>query len=558
MNLISYLYRQSWRLLALATFCGVVSGLCGAGVVGLINKGVTGGMELWLSGLLFFGLCIVQLATKSFSEIALLRSTQDAIYSMRMDLSRKLLATPQKRLQELGKPGLLVILTKDVDTFVAAFQMLPTAFGDMIVIVACLAYMAWLSMQMFVIFTICLFVCVIGYHILELIPMQKLARVREQMDVLYENFRGLIEGSKELQLNAQRGTRFVDGVVGKSAEDFRDLFVTSMSSFVWVVNSGALMFYFVIGLVLFIVPHWYPQTPATMMTATLILLYLIRPITEMTMMAPGLHQAGIALSKIQQLEGDLELIEAQAKHANPFARSGALRLEMQGVCHQYPAATEDGQFMLGPIDLTIHQGETVFIVGGNGSGKTTLAMLLLGLYHPESGRMLLNGEPVTTDNVHAYRQYFSAVFADFYLFEQLLDADQAEIAQRAQEYIEKLRMSHKVKVEDGKFSTINLSTGQRKRLALVSSYLEDRPIYLFDEWAADQDPVFKRVFYTELLPELKSRGKTVLIITHDDHYFDYADRIVKLEDGKIHHDESTAIHTQAPLQLAQIGEEILA
>ena len=189
--------------------------------------------------------------------------------------------------------------------------------------------------------------------------------------------------------------------------------------------------------------------------------------------------------------------------------------------------------MLGPMDLTIHQGELLFIVGGNGSGKTTLAMLLLGLYQPEAGTITLNGVPVTEANLENYRQYFSAVFSDFHLFEQLLGTDQQALSDRTTHYIKLFGMAHKVKVIDSKFSTIDLSSGQRKRLALVSSYLEDRPIYLFDEWASDQDPVFKRVFYTELLPDLKARGKTVLIITHDDAYFHLADRIIKLEDGHL-------------------------
>jgi len=185
------------------------------------------------------------------------------------------------------------------------------------------------------------------------------------------------------------------------------------------------------------------------------------------------------------------------------------------------------------LNLTIHQGEIVFIVGGNGSGKTTLAMLLLGLYEPEMGSIVLNGTSVNEANLDKYRQYFSAVFSDFHLFEQLLGTDRHDLSVQATRYVEILNMAHKVKVVDGKFSTINLSTGQRKRLALVSSYLEDRPIYLFDEWAADQDPVFKRIFYTELLPDLKVRGKTILVITHDDAYFSCADRIIKLEDGHL-------------------------
>ena len=535
MNLLSYLYRQSWRLLLLATVFGTISGLCGAGVVALIGKGVKGDGDIWLSGLAFFGLCALQLVTKSVSEIALLRSTQDAILQLRVDLSRKLLATPLRRLQELGKPGLLVILTKDIDTFITAFQMLPSVFGNAIVIIACLGFMASLSMQLFAIFTVSLVVCVVGYHILEALPMRGLLKVREQIDGLYENFRGLIEGSKELQLNAERAHRFVDHVIDPSAKELRQSYVSVMTGFVWVINSGALLFYVVIGMVLFLVPHWYPQSPATMMTATLILLYLIGPINALTTMTPGLHQAGISLKKIQQLDGELAASTGESAGRELFASQAPLQIDLRGVCHAYPAATGDGQFMLGPLDLTIREGECVYIVGGNGSGKTTLALLLLGLYEPEAGQMVLNGKAVTADNLHAYRQHFSAVFADFYLFEQLLAAEQEDLSARATHYITQFGMAHKVSVVDGKFSTVDLSTGQRKRLALVSSYLEDRPVYLFDEWAADQDPAFKRVFYAELLPELKARGKTVIVITHDDNYFGYADRVIKLEDGHIRH-----------------------
>jgi putative ATP-binding cassette transporter len=218
------------------------------------------------------------------------------------------------------------------------------------------------------------------------------------------------------------------------------------------------------------------------------------------------------------------------KAGNVFASDAPFVLELRDVCHQHSSEKQD-KFMLGPLSLRIEQGEIVFIIGGNGSGKTTLAMLLLGLYEPESGEIRLNGKPVTPDSVSDYRSHFSAIFADFHLFEQLLDSDGLD--KDVQGYLDRFDIAHKVKVENGKFSTINLSTGQRKRLALVCSYLEDRPFYLFDEWAADQDPVFKRIFYTELLPDLKARGKTVVAITHDDSYFDYADRIVKIEDGNL-------------------------
>ena len=192
--------------------------------------------------------------------------------------------------------------------------------------------------------------------------------------------------------------------------------------------------------------------------------------------------------------------------------------------------------MLGPVDLMLEQGELVFVVGGNGSGKTTLSMLLLGLYAPESGCVVLNGVEVDDDNREQYRQHFAAVFADFHLFEHLLGDDSADAEQRTAEatrYVKALGLGHKVSIVDDRFSTVDLSTGQRKRLALVSAYLDDKPFYLFDEWAADQDPTFKRVFYMELLPELKARGKTVIVITHDDAYFQQADRVLKVENGRL-------------------------
>jgi putative ATP-binding cassette transporter len=251
----------------------------------------------------------------------------------------------------------------------------------------------------------------------------------------------------------------------------------------------------------------------------------------MVIAIPGLRQAEMALQRIQRVEGELRVVEPASPAEDPFATRSSLLLELHGVCHSYSSPSVDERFNLGPIDLMVRQGEIVFIVGGNGSGKTTLAMLLLGLYAPEAGSLRLNGVVVTDANIEQYRRHFSAVFSDFHLFEDLLLDDNNSMTDQAMHYVGLFGMSGKVEVKDGRFSTIDLSTGQRKRLALVSSYLEDRPIYLFDEWACDQDPEFKRIFYAKLLPDLKARGKTVLAITHDDSYFSFADRIVKLEDG---------------------------
>ena len=216
-------------------------------------------------------------------------------------------------------------------------------------------------------------------------------------------------------------------------------------------------------------------------------------------------------------------------------------LELVGVQHTYRRENEEEEFSLGPIDLSLRPGELVFITGGNGSGKTTLAKLLVGLYIPQQGEIRLDGQTITDERRDNYRQLFSVVFSDFYLFENLLGLSHFNIDTKAQDYLAKLQLDRCVQIKDRTLSTLELSQGQRKRLALLTAYLEDRPIYLFDEWAADQDPQFKEIFYFELLGRLKEAGKTVIVISHDDRYYHVADRVLKLNYGLIEFDNPIAI-----------------
>jgi ABC-type siderophore export system fused ATPase/permease subunit len=182
----------------------------------------------------------------------------------------------------------------------------------------------------------------------------------------------------------------------------------------------------------------------------------------------------------------------------------------------------------------VNPGDVVFLTGGNGSGKSTLLKLLTGLYVPDSGRILAGDDPVTRDNIQGYREMFSAIFSDFHLFRRLyglLGTDETAVAG----LLHQMQLDHKVEFKDDRFSNLELSSGQRKRLALVVSLLEDRPILVFDELAADQDPQFRRFLYEELLATLKREGRTVIAATHDDRYFHVADKVVKLEYGRVAH-----------------------
>lgn len=532
MELVKYLFRQSWRLMALSVLASLVAGLASTALMAVIARAIPLDGPMATYAWMFVALCLLFVFSRSVSEIALLRLTQSLVFKLRMTLCEKLLATPQSKLQAIGREGLQVILTRDIETFTDSFQALPAVLNGVVMIVASLMYVAWISWQAFFCFVVGMSVCIGGYLLMERWPMRYLPALRDETTDLHRELRSLIDGSRELQLNENRARHFLSEVIGQNAQRYQDLSVRGLSAYSWTTSVGNIFYYQAIGFLLFVLPAVGGQSREVITASALVMLFLIRPISELMAVVPTFRNAIIAFGKIRQLELDLSFGTVVEAPANPFDGPHDCVLQLVGVRHAY-RTSDDDQFELGPLDLSVHANETLFIVGGNGSGKTTLAMLLLGLAQPDHGRILFKGRPVTESNLHHYRQNFTAVFADFHLFEHVSGPDREGLASQSSYFLEKFGLAHKVRVEDGKFSSIRLSTGQRKRLALIAAYLEDRPLYLFDEWAADQDPTFKKVFYTEILPDLKRRGKTVIVISHDDAYFSAADRIVKLDSGRI-------------------------
>ena len=141
-------------------------------------------------------------------------------------------------------------------------------------------------------------------------------------------------------------------------------------------------------------------------------------------------------------------------------------IELSGIQHAYRRENEEAELTLGPIDLTLRPGELLFITGGNGSDKTTLAKLLVGLYIPQQGEIRLDGKTITDESRDNYRQLFSVVFSDFYLFANLRGLSDFNIDTKAQEYLSNLQLDRCVQINERTLSTLELSQGQRKRLAL--------------------------------------------------------------------------------------------
>jgi len=532
------------RVLAIAVL-GLVSGFCSTGFIALINRVLhnDGMTHRYLFIILFIGLAVTRLATNLWSQWIMVRFAQDKLLSLCDDISRRVVQTPFRTIERIGPANILSTLTVDVAALSAAIQAIPGLAGNAAVLLGCLIYLAYLSW----IGSLVMFgVTVIGalcYKLLVTKAQQAIHDARDLRDTLFRHFRSLTEGIKEIKMSTDRQNVVIEEEVNGAARDLRKLNMVAMHGYLSADGWAQVMFYLVIGIVLFALPALKGLSLGTLTGYALVALYAMAPVWGIMHSIPTFHRGEAAWVRIENLGLSLasgtqvpsESCETLFPLVEPrsIIAPAAPCIELDGVRFSYQAGDNSQEkFVLGPIDLTLHPGEVMFLIGGNGSGKTTLLKLLAGLYAPDSGEIRVEGQPVPFDS-QSYRQLFSVVFSDFYLFERLPNSGGVESDARAKNYLELLRLDKKVRIDNGVLSTTALSQGQRRRLALLTAYLEDRPIYVFDEWAADQDPAYKEVFYSHLLAELKNRGKTVIVITHDDRYFRFGDTIVKLDYGNI-------------------------
>ena len=542
-DIFRFLLQHSPRTVVVASLAGSVAGGASALLVVLVNQQITGAGSSLSWGfitLAFAGLLVSVSGLNLLSRVVLIRLMQRAEYEMRMDLSRRILATPLRQLEEVGPARLYAVLTQDVANLSAALSTLPNLCINAAMLAGCLAYLAWLSWPVLIALLVVLGLTIAVNVLFDRRALRLLIQARAKFDQMLEHFRGLTEGIKELKLHGARTQSFLQDHVEPNAAELRQRNAEAFEAYAMGNSWSQGVFFVFIGFLVFVLPRMIAVPLALLTTYTVTVLFARGPIVALIEAMPGFRRAGVALRTIERLSlgGDGAPVSAAVATA---AGPAVHRVELAGITHSYYREREEDNFVLGPIDLTLSAGELVFLVGGNGSGKTTVVKVLCGLYPPASGAVLMDGRPVDETSRSQYRNLFSVVFSEFFLFERLLGVGCGPgLDDRARQYLEMLQLDHKVRVADGALSTTDLSRGQRKRLALLTAYLEDRPFYIFDEWAADQDPFFKDVFYRQLLPDLRSRGKGVLVISHDNHYHGVADRIIRLDYGKVEAEEEAA------------------
>jgi|SRR5215469_92875 len=539
MRVIGFFARNAPYRLFISIAIGVVSGLGSAGLLAAFTNVLKNAQRYstftWACVLL--ALCLMLPLTRFVSEIILMRLTQQEFFGLRMRLSRRITQAALRDVEVLGTERLMAAFGEDIPKTMYGLSIVPEVCINLAISIGGFVYLGFLSWRILLVVLGFLVLGILFNQLPALWAMRFFKVAHQASESLFGHLKDLIGGVKELKLHSLRKTIFLSEILRSTINSRRNSFVAAFDIYSIAASFGQMLVFIAIGLMLFSSIAGHPGT-AILTGAVITLLYITQPLQLFMNGLPFLANADVALQRFETLVRELEKpgVQEQDQETVEHALSKCEQLTLKAVTYAYHSYVTNESFFLGPIDMSLKAGELVVLAGGNGSGKTTLAKVITGLYPAESGEVLMDGRKITSEQQEFYRQHFAAIFYDSYLFESLLGLEPPDFDSEAPEKLARLELGHKVTIRNGVFSTTQLSQGQRKRLSLFTAILEDRPVYVFDEWAANQDRRFREYFYREFLPDLKAKGKIILVICHDDHYFDIADRLIKLESGKIIYD----------------------
>jgi putative ATP-binding cassette transporter len=458
---------------------------------------------------------------------------QQFIYRFKIRIMHDVFRSNLLKVDKLGRDYILEVLNRDTELVSQQVNSVLSLFQSMLTVCFLMLYLATISLTACLILSVAIavvsFVGVIELN--KLIAGVRVVSVKEaQVNGMYGAF---LSGYKEVKMNSQRALGLTRDLIAE-AKVVRTEKTKLVQDVVQFFTYLQMLMYLVVGLIIFVVPIFSPEFSSDVLMVTTTALFLASSVSAAIVVVPNMTMANSAARNLRELSEKLsyENNERTAPGLTEFSEIKTLALEDITYVHSGDGVARP--FALGPINYQFEIGKVYFIRGNNGSGKTTLMRVLLGLYQAKSGRLLVNGEPIAEPSIAAYRDLFAVVFSDFYLFKKLYGVsatDEAEL----NDLLTLFQMENKVAIDDGVFSDLNFSTGQRKRLALLVALLEKKQFIVLDEWAADQDPEFRQEFYERIIPKLRELGKTVIAITHDDQYYELADHVIYMENGQSLH-----------------------
>lgn len=517
----------------------ILNGVASALIIFTINESFNRSLQ-YTKELLFYFICalIYLVYTKKLMEGRLIVIVNEIIYQKRTDLIAKISNSRYQTIENIGNERIYSALNNDIEQISRVPDMLVSFASNLLTLIFCLVF---LYLKNKVAFIVSFFVIVLN-GLIGYLTGKKASKYWEKnrtiQDTYFKQLADLVYGFKELKLNARRKSEFLLDIKRYSRSS-SELKKTSSIKFLNYDIYNILMYNVIFGVVVFFFPLIIPDINVNDLRENLFLVfYLIGPFLSISGFIGSIFEIQVHLNRVVQIKKELD--EGQAKKVEPRTSLGIessepMCIKLNSVTYQYISQEENDAnveniFELGPLNFEFQKGKVVFITGGNGSGKSTLGKLLTGLYSPMNGSIQINGKDALPEELN---ELFSAVYSDFHLFEKLYGVDVKGRKEEIDKLIEMMGLGDVISYsQNGKIKSTKLSTGQKKRLAFVVSCLDDKPMVLFDEWAAEQDPVFRKYFYKELIPMLAALSKGVVVITHDDRYFDCADVLLKLERGK--------------------------
>jgi putative pyoverdin transport system ATP-binding/permease protein len=531
MTLLPFALRRAPAAVWTAVAFGAAGGAGAAGVVAVTGR-LLQEHPGWRLLATFAVLALLSTLLRYLAAATMIRCSRRQVQMMATELATRALAAPLCRVEALGRDRLTATFTDDIAVVARAFAVVPTVVVNAVIAVGCFVYLATSSVTLFAI----VFVAVVLTIVLrgQRSARPALVAARTERTMLMSHLRALNDALIDLKLHRRRRTAFIGDSLRECLDTLAAAEVRADVAHERAAAYSQLIFFAALAVTL-LAPRLGVSDGAAV-GAVLTLFYLRAPLTVLSGAVPELLRANVALASFDTALQRLTPEAAPDVVAQPVRWEAAdpVVIELRDVGFTFGG---EEAVSIGPIDLTIRTGEILMVTGGNGSGKTTLAKLIAGLYEPTVGELAVNGQLITSANRDDYRQLVTGVFADVHLFHRLLGVDWSGVAARVQTWVRRLELENRFAVVDGALSTVDLSAGQRKRVALMISQLDDRPVCIFDEWAAEQDPRFRDQFYTVILPELKAQGKAIVVVTHDQRYFHCGDRLIRMDKGRIVHRE---------------------
>ncbi|MCG7553741.1 cyclic peptide export ABC transporter [Pseudoalteromonas sp. Of11M-6] len=553
-----------------AIFLGALAGIAYSLLIPLVLKALQpslGGLATESDQLELFGwqvssakfaiafaiLCALIFVTRSLSQVLLTRVALEVTTQMRKDMYDRIRKAPIVALEKVGSAKLIAALTTDVQRIVMGARVLPDLLTNGVTLLGMMIFLYYLNRDVFLFVGYCIVFGVVTYQLPMYVSRVYITKSRKHVDNLQEGIRGIINGAKELKLNRAKSDDYFDYALHQQESHILASDKIAQSVLRVAVNYGDILSFMVIGMISFVFVNYHQISSSELIGVVMVLLYIAGPVSVILNAIPQIAIAKVSVRKVNTL---LETLpeEQFIEKISPLPEWQSIRFD--DVSFRYLSVDDKPGFKVGPLSFEISKGEVVFIVGGNGSGKSTLSKLMTLHYQATEGDIYFGDTKVTMESLASCREEVAAIYSDYHLFKRLfgLKVDPERITQ----LLRALDLNEKVKVVDNAFSTTSLSDGQRKRLALLVSVLEDKSLYLFDEWAADQDPEFKEIFYTEILPQLKSANKAVVVISHDDRYFKIADKVIRMEQGQLSILQPIATDSSPTTELKQLSGQLNA